>query len=151
MLIDKKILSNSEVRAVLTKAVGDLGPYEHVAPAKGASGIILNDLLPVFRRTEATAGGQLHQRGRPSTRRRRKLPGQELAFDIGGLINSFRSASPQRFNMALRTESRSRSTDGEVLAERLHRLTDLHADRGSFAAAIDRCATSIACREGRRE
>jgi hypothetical protein len=48
MLIDKKILSNSEVRAVLTKAVGDLGPYEHVAPAKGAAGIILNDLLPRF-------------------------------------------------------------------------------------------------------
>jgi hypothetical protein len=47
-LVDKRVLSNSEVRAVLTRAVGDLGPFEHVAPAKGAAGIILNDLLPRF-------------------------------------------------------------------------------------------------------
>ena len=41
------------------------------------------------------------------------------AFEMGGLINSFRSASPQRFNMALRTESRSLEHGGEVFAGRL--------------------------------
>jgi hypothetical protein len=47
-LVDKEILSNADVRAVLSKAVNDLGPFEHVAPARGAAGIILNDLLPRF-------------------------------------------------------------------------------------------------------
>ena len=48
MLVDKEVLSNAEIRAVLSRAVSDLGPFEHVAPAKGAAGIILNDLLPGF-------------------------------------------------------------------------------------------------------
>ena len=47
-LVDKDILSNAEVRVLLTKAASDLGPHEYVAPVKGAMGIILNDLLPMF-------------------------------------------------------------------------------------------------------
>ena len=44
----RDILSNAEARILLTKAAGDLGPHEYVAPVKGAMGIILNDLLPIF-------------------------------------------------------------------------------------------------------
>jgi hypothetical protein len=47
-LVDKNILSNTEVRVLLTKAANDLGPHEYAAPVKGAMGIILNDLLPMF-------------------------------------------------------------------------------------------------------
>ena len=47
-LIAKDILSNAEVRALLTKAAGDLGPHEYTSPAKGAVGIILDNLLPRF-------------------------------------------------------------------------------------------------------
>jgi hypothetical protein len=47
-LIDKNLLSNADVRALLTKAASDLGPHEYTAPVKGAIGIILNDLLPIF-------------------------------------------------------------------------------------------------------
>lgn len=47
-LINKNILSNAEARILLTKAAGDLGPHEYFAPVKGAVGIILNDLLPIF-------------------------------------------------------------------------------------------------------
>ncbi len=39
----------------------------------------------------------------------------------GRLDQSFRSASPQRFNMAFRTESRSLSTEAKSLAGRLNR------------------------------
>lgn len=46
--INKNILSNAEARILLTKAAGDLGPHEYFAPVKGAVGIILNDLLPIF-------------------------------------------------------------------------------------------------------
>ncbi len=47
-LVNKKILSNPEARALLTKAADDLGQHEYAAPAKGAMGIILNDFLPMF-------------------------------------------------------------------------------------------------------
>lgn len=47
-LVDKDILSNSEARILLTKAASDLVPHEYTAPVKGAMGIILNDLLPMF-------------------------------------------------------------------------------------------------------
>jgi hypothetical protein len=47
-LIDKDVLSNGEVRALLTKAASDLGPHDYTAPVKGAIGIILDDILPKF-------------------------------------------------------------------------------------------------------
>ena len=47
-LIDKNVISNTDVRALLTRAANDLGPHEYTAPVKGAIGIILNDLLPIF-------------------------------------------------------------------------------------------------------
>jgi hypothetical protein len=47
-LIDKNVLSNGDVRALLTKAASDLGPHEYTAPVKGAIGIILDDILPKF-------------------------------------------------------------------------------------------------------
>jgi hypothetical protein len=47
-LIDKHVLSNTEVRAVLTKAATALGPHDYTAPVKGAIGIILDDVLPQF-------------------------------------------------------------------------------------------------------
>lgn len=47
-LADKGVLSNAEVRALLTKAANDLGPHEYTAPVKGAIGIILDDILPTF-------------------------------------------------------------------------------------------------------
>jgi len=42
------MLSNAEVRTLLTEAASDLGPHEYTAPIKGASGIIVDDLLPKF-------------------------------------------------------------------------------------------------------
>jgi hypothetical protein len=47
-LIDKDVLSNGEVRALLTKAASDLGPHDYTAPVKGAIGIILDDILAKF-------------------------------------------------------------------------------------------------------
>jgi hypothetical protein len=47
-LVDKAVLSNADVRAILTKASYDLPPHEYTAPAKGAEGIILNEVLPRF-------------------------------------------------------------------------------------------------------
>jgi hypothetical protein len=47
-LVDKHVLSNTEVRAVLTKAATELGPHDYTAPVKGAIGIILDDVLPQF-------------------------------------------------------------------------------------------------------
>jgi len=47
-LVDKNVLSNSDVRILLTRAASDLGPHEYAAPVKGATGIILDDLLPIF-------------------------------------------------------------------------------------------------------
>ena len=47
-LADKNLLTNMDIRAVLTRAAGDLGPHEYTAPIKGAIGIILNDILPQF-------------------------------------------------------------------------------------------------------
>ena len=47
-LIDKGVVINTEVRALLTKAAGDLGPHEYTAPVKGAIGVILDDILPQF-------------------------------------------------------------------------------------------------------
>ena len=47
-LIDKDVLSNTEVRALLSKAAADLGPHDYTAPVKGAIGIILNDIVPTF-------------------------------------------------------------------------------------------------------
>jgi hypothetical protein len=47
-LIDKNVLSNADVRALLTRAASDLGPHEYAVPLKGAIGIILDDVLPIF-------------------------------------------------------------------------------------------------------
>ena len=47
-LIDKNVLNNSDVRALLKKAASDLGPHDYTAPVKGAIGIILDDILPQF-------------------------------------------------------------------------------------------------------
>ena len=47
-LVDKHVLSNTEARAVLTKAADKLGPHDYAAPAKGAIGIILDDILQQF-------------------------------------------------------------------------------------------------------
>jgi len=47
-LADKDILSNTEIRSLLTEAASDLGPHEYTAPVKGAIGIILDDILPQF-------------------------------------------------------------------------------------------------------
>jgi hypothetical protein len=47
-LLEKSILSNAEVRALLTRAAYGLHPHEYTAPAEGAAGIILNDMLPRF-------------------------------------------------------------------------------------------------------
>ncbi len=47
-LIDKNVLSNAEVRVLLSKAAADLGPHDYTAPVKGAIGIILDDILPAF-------------------------------------------------------------------------------------------------------
>ena len=47
-LVDKHVLSNTEVRATLTKAATELGPHDYTAPVKGAIGIILDDVLPQF-------------------------------------------------------------------------------------------------------
>ena len=47
-LIEKDVLSNADVRSLLTKAAGDLGSREYASPVKGAVGIVLDDLLPKF-------------------------------------------------------------------------------------------------------
>lgn len=47
-LVDKGILSNREVRALLSKAAADLGPHDYTSPVKGAIGVILDDILPTF-------------------------------------------------------------------------------------------------------
>jgi len=47
-LVDKRVLSNTEARAVLTRAATELGPHNYTAPVKGAIGIILDDILPQF-------------------------------------------------------------------------------------------------------
>lgn len=47
-LVEKNMLSDDEARALLTKAASDLGVHDYAAPVKGAIGIILNDLLPMF-------------------------------------------------------------------------------------------------------
>ena len=47
-LLEKSVLSNTDVRVILTKAAYDLHPHEYAAPAEGAAGIILNDMLPRF-------------------------------------------------------------------------------------------------------
>ena len=48
VLVDKQVLSNTEARAVLTKAAEKLGPHDYTAPVKGAIGIILDDILQQF-------------------------------------------------------------------------------------------------------
>ena len=47
-LIDKNVLSNADVRALLTRAASDLGPHEYAVPLKGAIGFILDDVMPIF-------------------------------------------------------------------------------------------------------
>jgi hypothetical protein len=47
-LTEKNVLSNADVRVLLTRAAADLGPHEYTAPVKGAVGVILDDLLPIF-------------------------------------------------------------------------------------------------------
>ena len=47
-LIDKDLLTNSDIRVLLTKAASDLGPHDYTAPVKGAIGVILDDILPQF-------------------------------------------------------------------------------------------------------
>jgi hypothetical protein len=46
-LVEKKLLTNVDARALLTRAASDLG-HEYTIPLKGAAGVILNDLLPNF-------------------------------------------------------------------------------------------------------
>ena len=48
VLIDKDVLTNVEVRALLTNAARSLVPHAYTAPVKGAIGIILDDILPKF-------------------------------------------------------------------------------------------------------
>lgn len=48
ILVDKRVLSNTEARTILTKAATELGPHDYTAPVKGAIGIILDDILPQF-------------------------------------------------------------------------------------------------------
>jgi hypothetical protein len=47
-LVEKGVVSNTEIRALLAKAASDLGPHEYTAPVKGAIGVILDDILPKF-------------------------------------------------------------------------------------------------------
>lgn len=47
-LVDKDVLTTTEVRALLTRAASDLGPHDYTAPVKGAIGIILDDVLVKF-------------------------------------------------------------------------------------------------------
>ena len=47
-LLEKSGLSSADVRALLTKAAYELHPHDYAAPAEGAAGIILNELLPRF-------------------------------------------------------------------------------------------------------
>jgi hypothetical protein len=47
-LLEKSILSNSDVRTILTKAAHGRHPHDYAAPAEGAAGIILNEILPKF-------------------------------------------------------------------------------------------------------
>jgi hypothetical protein len=47
-LVGKGVVSNNEVRVLLTKAASDLGPHDYTAPVKGAIGVILDDILPKF-------------------------------------------------------------------------------------------------------
>jgi hypothetical protein len=47
-LVGKGVVSNTEVRVLLTKAANDLGPHDYTAPVKGAIGVILDDILPKF-------------------------------------------------------------------------------------------------------
>jgi len=47
-LVDKKLLTNRDVRAILSKAAGELPLHGFAAPAQGAAGVILTDLLPRF-------------------------------------------------------------------------------------------------------
>ena len=47
-LIDKNVLSNADVCNLLTKAADDLTSGEYASPVKGATGIILDDMLPRF-------------------------------------------------------------------------------------------------------
>ena len=47
-LVDKDVLTVTEVRALLTRAASDLGPHDYTAPVKGAIGIILDDVLAKF-------------------------------------------------------------------------------------------------------
>ena len=55
-LAEKEILSNADVRSLLTNAASDLGPHEYTAPVKGAIGIILDDILPRFPEAAAIEG-----------------------------------------------------------------------------------------------
>jgi hypothetical protein len=47
-LIDKDVLTGMDVRALLTRAAAEIRPHGYAAPVRGAAGIILNDLLPMF-------------------------------------------------------------------------------------------------------
>ena len=47
-LLEKSVLTNADVRAILTNAAYDLPPHDYAAPAGGAAGIILNEMLPRF-------------------------------------------------------------------------------------------------------
>lgn len=47
-LVRKNVLSNADVRDVLTKAASEITPHEYTAPTPGAAGVILDELLPMF-------------------------------------------------------------------------------------------------------
>jgi len=74
-LVDKSVLSNTDVRVLLNKAASDLGPHEYAAPVKGAMmGTIVNDLVPMFPEDKpATAVG--HRSSFAYTMLVRGLPG----------------------------------------------------------------------------
>ncbi len=47
-LVRKNVLSNADVRALLSKAASEITPHEYTAPAPGPAGVILDELLPMF-------------------------------------------------------------------------------------------------------
>ncbi len=47
-LVLKDVLSNADVRALLTNAASEITPHQYTAPTPGAAGVILDDLLPMF-------------------------------------------------------------------------------------------------------
>jgi hypothetical protein len=69
-LVDKQVLSNTEARAVLTKAADKLGPHDYTAPVKGGSASSSMTFCNSFPRTGATnRSGQSTHDSHPKRRR----------------------------------------------------------------------------------